>query len=72
MMINLYIRRNEYQCNTDCTFLDADFFDRAGTCLLFKETLKPEFSYGNIDGWQTCNSCDKVAQKAEELATDND
>lgn len=66
MEINLKIKNKDGACCRDCAFLDANNWPPTGTCLLFKETLRPKTKWGDVEYWHQCLPCWKITQKEHE------
>ena len=60
MKIEINTKDGEGQICDMCPFMDNDFLDRVGTCLLFKETLRPNYAHGDVESWNTCDQCQIV------------
>lgn len=56
-------RKDNCECNAGCVFLDSEYFQHSGNCLLFQQALTPVMEYTDIVGWNCCNSCNTVATK---------
>lgn len=56
-------RNNRGTCNQNCVFLDAEYSNHSGTCLLFQQALRPVMEYGDVIDWWCCISCNKIATK---------
>lgn len=56
-------RKDNCECNPDCVFLDGEYFQHCGNCLLFQQTLTPVMEYSSIIGWRCCKSCNTIARK---------
>lgn len=56
-------RKDNCQCNSECIFLNANYFEHSATCLLFHQPLGPQIEYSDLLGWYCCDSCNKIATK---------
>jgi len=64
--IPLHISRDDNYCAPFCVFLDTDFLNTTGTCMLFNKTLRADRKWETVEKWITCGSCDNALEKFEE------